>query len=337
MIYKDFYNDVLGDNLSSLYIFSGEEYYLIKLMIEKLKEQVVLSEIDYYYSDDKFVEYKDLYSAVSLFPFISTRRIVVVNNADYIFSSKWTDKQRDSFLRYHDKNDTLTSILIVNKLDLRKKSVKTAKNIGKFVSFGRLEGDDYKNFIVKSLNAMGYKIKSDALRTYIKNSDYLLKDSKMNLFQVIKDLEVITSSCNDNVVDIHDVKLFINSTLDNNLWKWRESVILGDIKFAITEMNKLVKSGQHPILLCYMVSRLLSEMLNIKLLSNAGYSTKEIADMTKSKEFAIRNAIKLVKSIGDKSIIKMLKIVLEADDNMKVGGVDHELALENMIFKLGNF
>ncbi len=334
MNYKDYYSDILKNKPSSLYIFTGEEYYLMKLMVEKTKENIVNSDIDYYYTEEKYTEYRELYSAISLFPFTSTRRVVVINNADYIFSSKWTDKQRDSFLKYHKDNDTLLTILVVNKLDLRKKSVKTAKNYAVIVKYDRLLEDDYKNFIVKTLSSMGYKIKSDALRSYIKNSDYLLKDSKCNLFQVVKELEVISSSSKDNYVDIHDVRSFVNSTLENNLWKWREAVVLGDSTFALNEMEKLIQTDQHPILLCYMVCKLLSDLINIQMFREANYSTKEIATFMKSKEFVVRNGIRLLKSLQGKNLTHMLKLALETDDNMKVGGIEPKIALETLIFKL---
>ncbi len=334
MGYRDFFDDLLKDDLKSLYVFYGEEEYMKKLMLTKAKQKIINAEIDLYETKDKNPNYDEIYSAVSMFPFASDKRLIIVHNSEFFFSAKCTKAKLDKFLEAHSNNNSVVTILLAKSIDKRKTAYKTLSKGAKFVDFMRLEPAELKSFVVKKITEAGYKIKEDALRYFIENSEYLISDSEMKLFEVEKTLEVITSSVEDKIIDRQTVALYVDKSVENNVFKWREAVVLGNTKSAFIYLDKLILAKEPPIKLIYMVNQLLSDLLNIKFLMKKNLGASEIARIMKSRDFIVKNNIAILRKIPEDKLLKMFKLSLDADDMMKMGGVDGLTVLQKLICQI---
>ncbi len=333
MSYKKFYSDLQKSNLKSLYIFSGNELYMKKLMIKKCMEKFISSDIDFFETMDKNPDFNDIISASSMIPFMSLKKLIVVHNGSFIFTSKVSEIDLDKFLNIHKDNSSIVTILLVNDLDKRKKSYKKIAKVAELFEFNKLEEKSFTDFVIKTLEKNSTKITSDALRYYVKNSNYLEKDSLETLYSVEKKLEVIAAASN-GIIDKKTIVYYVNANSENNVFKWRNAVLVGDIKNALLYLNTLSESGKKEIYLVFMLNQLILELLNISLLMDAGKSDNEIIKIRGLQSFVFKNNCNILNKISRENLIKIYNLSLDADNQMKYGGIDSDVSLKKLIYDI---
>ena len=90
MTYQDFTVNINKGRLKTLYLFYGEEDYLIDHTLKLLKDKYIdnsFETLNYQILEGKDIQFEDIHNACETLPFMSDKKIVVVKDLG-IFSRK---------------------------------------------------------------------------------------------------------------------------------------------------------------------------------------------------------------------------------------------------------
>src|SRR5690606_34931327 len=113
MRFEDFIKDMREDKIKSVYLFYGEEDYLIDYSIKSLKEKYVnegLETLNYIVLDGDNIEINHIYDACETLPFMSEKKVVIIKNLG-IFGSKTKGQGAEYFNQKKDELKNYISTL----------------------------------------------------------------------------------------------------------------------------------------------------------------------------------------------------------------------------------
>jgi DNA polymerase III delta subunit len=83
-----------------------------------------------------------------------------------------------------------------------------------------------------------------------------------------------------------------------------------------------------------MIVRQFINLGKVKYYREKGYTSKEIADITKLREFQIRNMERNLNNFTDKELKEIFNACLQADIDIKSTGKDNLLVIETLVYEI---
>ncbi len=337
MAYTDYYNDINTGKLKNIYGFYGSERFIMNSMIEISKKKFIetgLEAIDFVDYDAKGLSYAEAKKIVEHLPFASEKRLVVFRNPDFIDSEKWDREKLDAFLELHSEATHVLTLLIFDKLDKRKYGTKALDKVGKIVEFSHIDRNSLITWVQSKFALFGCKATRSAIEYIADNSGYLEKNNEGDLAKLFSLIQVIASSVSGDIVGLDDVKLHLEARFDSNVFKWRKAILSGKAKESIYYLHALFEEDEPAIKLLSMLQKQVRDLYEYSLLKMSGISEAQIAKKMGKQTFMLKELNMLMNSNLYKNFDEAIKLLLDTDDMMKIGGIDGEVALQNLAFKI---
>lgn len=331
MSYTEYFKALNDNKLKALNGFYGPERFIMKKMIALTREKYIaqgFEDMDYSEITGKNLSFSEAKNAVSTYPFMSEKRIVVIDGPDFVDTEKWGKAKIDDFFDLVSTNSALILILLFDEVDRRKYGVKRLDKVGSLIEFGRIEDKDLGLWLLKRFKQNGKRPKQLALDYMVKNSGYNLKENQRNdLYSLEKLVDVISLAKEDEEIGLDDVTKFMDSLDEANLFEWRDALLGGKSDKAIRLLHTLVRD-EHPMKLSALVQTQLRNAFSFSLLREAGLSRYEVIDKMGIKEFVSRSLEALYKQYGLDGLRLMLAYAVELDERLKIGNMDHLLSFD---------
>ena len=151
MNYNNFLKEISSGQVQSSYLFMGDEEYLMKQAIGRLKDKYIdknFETLNYIVLNGKKEDIDSLINACETLPFMNPKKLVVVEDINS-FLDNIEDRKMDELYSYIDRlGDFLILILLDNENSLKKsrKLYKIYKAKDNFVEFSKLGGRDLNNW-----------------------------------------------------------------------------------------------------------------------------------------------------------------------------------------------
>ncbi len=333
MSYKDFYNDIKSNQLSSLYLLYGSE----KLMIDRMLEQLINSALEpsmcsfnYIAKSAEDLSFAEAMSAVERLPLMDARIIVVISDADLLMSSQWTDDERKNFIDYHKDNSTLTTVLVAAHVDKRKQFYKQIKKVGKVIEFDRLDERTLAKWIAQEAKRMGKSIQMNTARRLVDKLGYTNKDAKIDLYGVASTLQRICDLTKSDSIEAENLDEVVDNSLEANIFKMIDALFEGHAKQAFQQFRRLLANGEVAIKINFMIHRHLRQLQKIKYLAEQNYSAKSIESALGLKSFVVRKALGQLKHFSADELKQLLEVAIACDLQQK-SSLDSNVAVENLM------
>lgn len=313
-----------------VYVLYGLEEYLIDKEIKKiiLDNKIDDLGIEKYDLTGTFLEQIiDYCNAGSLF---SEKKVIIVQNA-YILSGT-TKKNNlehnidslDKYLQNINEDTILIFTLNSEKLDERKKIVKTLKTKATIKEFNK---ENNINTIVKTFFE-GYNISPKAILKFIDRvgNNLPLLESEAEKLKIYK---IDTKEINEN-----DIENTINKNVDLDIFTLIDNIVLKNKVKAIESYNEMIKYGEEPIKILIMLASQFRIMLQTKLLYKKGYSEKDMASVLAIHPYRIKLALEKAKNFKESELIDFIETLADLDSKIKQSEVDKKLAIELFMLKI---
>lgn len=335
MSYKEVFNHIRNNQLGKVYLFYGVEKYLIDWIISEIKNKYIektFESLNYIYLDGKETTSKDIINACETLPFMSNKKIVVIENPFFI---QGNNQNEDELFNYMDNlNDMTCLIFIANteKIDKRKKIIKKIGSIGSIIEFKKITGAELNKWIVKIFKKYSKKISKDNAEYFVVNSGYLENNSNKTLYDLENEIIKVTSYLGDRIeITKDDIDEVLVKSLQNNIFKLVDSIGLKDVKQALSIFNEMLLSNEPIQLIFHMITRQLRLLFMAKLLEMKGYSIPNIAQKMNVPNFVAKKIVQQSKNFTEKKLEEGLKECLKVDESIKKGSIDSKLAIEMLI------
>ena len=302
-----------------LYLLVSNSYHILDEEIKKIVKDEKYEVIDYLKTT-----LEDIVMEASYSDLFSNKKILIIKNATF-FSTKADTSSLDKYLLNINPNTIL--IFTCNNIDERLKIVKTFKDSYNYKINNILYQKDIVNKLIEIAEKKDYNLS-------IESAIYISKSSLDNYDIAYNNLEKIflyyNKPCKINESDVINL---VSVSLEENNFKFIESVINNDTENAFKILNDLKIKKIEPLSLFNLLAREYRLMLILK----EEYQKKSrsyIMKLLNIRDWQLEKLLKQASRYNREYLEDKLIEICEYDYQIKTGKIDKFLALE--LFILNN-
>lgn len=308
------------------YLIYGNDYRLIKREIDKIISGIT-DVVKYDLLVDNVSEVIEEASCMSLF---GDKKVVIGENALFLTGANTSVNHDIDYLTSYvnaENHDNIVILTVVqDKLDERKKIVKLLKKNVTVIHKDMIDTKDLPRFVISEFSNNGYKIDyktASYFTDYVgKNVDILL--SEINKMIIYKDT--------DKEIFIEDILNISSKGFNDNVFDLSDAIMKKDFKKIFSCYNDLMILKEEPIKIIALLASQFTLVYQSKLLSKEGFMSKDIASTLKVHPYRVKLALET--NYPDFELKDILKKLHNLDYEIKTGGVDKTVGLENFLLHL---
>lgn len=135
----------------------------------------------------------------------------------------------------------------------------------------------------------------------------------------------------DREITEDDIEHICPDTLEHSIWDLIDSINNGNNKESNKQLNMIIRQGNDPFFVLFMIARNLRMTLLTKILLKKNYNTVQIARKIKAPPFTINKMKHTARSITYSKLKKIYEKLTSIDYSGKTGQLDVELALNILL------
>ena len=312
------------------YLLSGTESYLMKkrlneIIKEWVKDDPEMSLVTYDASMNDFMM-STLIEDASTIPFFTEHKVIVVKNCQFLSStgsiSETDTKILEKYLANPNESTVLVFMLEKDKLDARKKIVKTLKKVCREFKCDTLQSDEFTSVLRQHIKSRKIEMEKEAfaeLETRLAGS----------LAQMESELEKL-SLCERKLTK-EDIELLVSRPLEDKAFDLVNAVIAGKMKSVFRIWRDLQVAKTDPILLTTLIGKQFHLIYQVKLLAKAGKGESTMAQILSAHPYSIKLAYQNSRMISESLLKELISDCASLDQKFKSGLVDRTLGFEHFL------
>jgi len=327
--YFDLIKSIEEGQLAPLYIFYGEEDYLLAEALKEIKNKVLnrnFSDLNYYEFSGLKTGLSEILAVANEFPLLGSKILIVVGDAIWLEEGK---KEELKLLTDYLINPNSSSVLvfITKRAPKHLLTDKEFSNKARIVEFKPLKGAELNRWVLSLFQKKG--IKSDAAAL-----DYLLTACGENLRLLTMETEKLEAYLKEGEkLSLTIVKEIVGQTAPVLIFDLLDALMKKETGKALFLAERMLSGGETPVRLNFMMARQFRLALTAKILEAKGLSPKEVMTEMKIRPFEARKIMEQAKNYTMEELIAALEKLRDLDFLLKTGG-DKE-ALFQVFFELG--
>lgn len=283
------------------YIVSDEPF-LVKERLNKMKTAFISEYMDINFKE---ITSGQLRTEIETVPFFAEKKMLLLDTAD-------NEETAEALTNVSD----FCSIIIINKLDKRKKLYKTIQKVGEIIELTPYNENQMINWIIETGSKMGAKIPKNAAKRMVEICG--LSDMHFTYNEIIK----LVSTGDEITVDL--VNKVVSRTPEYNSFILTDAISKKDKQEAYQIIKVLAEKNEYLPMVLSMVNRNFAVLRMIKTMKDGEIKEAGIHPYT----------IKLLKPHAQNYTVeqldKLMEICQKIDFDMK-NGANHRIALEKII------
>lgn len=316
-------------------------YGAVDALIEKKSDEIINQYLDGERDEFNYVKY-DLYetsisSAIEealTLPFLSDKKVVHIKNAYLFTGEKVTNNinqnvdQLIGFIEQYDGETLVVFDVFNEKLDERKKLVKSVKKNARLKKIDQMTEQEIKQWIKSYLNEQYKDIKEDALVAFLE-----LTGIQFNIIKAELDKLVLFIG-DEAVINKQDVKDIVSRSLEQNVFLLTEYIQKGQKEKSINLLKDLINMKEEPIKLLALITSNYRLYYQCKILASKHYSEQQIAKTIGVHPYRVKLALRIVRKLSLERLLATIDVCAETDYDLKSSYMDKVLILELFILKI---
>jgi DNA polymerase-3 subunit delta len=336
---KQAFRQIKQGSVAPIYICSGTESYIKNEFIERLLEQLVEPEhreMAVVRFDTGETSLDSIIEEAGTLPFLVPQKIVLVRDSILFASGKESNRiehRPEQLLAYMEQpSETTVLVFIVphEKLDERKKLVKTAKSKDYVIAFTSLQPEELLQWVLKRVTSQGRSMDKRA-------AEELLRRVGTDMHSLAAEVDKLCLHAGiEGDVTIEAIISLVPMATEQNVFKLTEELAALRTAEAISLYYDLLKQREEPIKLMALLVRQFRNMLYIKELSAQGYSPQQMASQIGLHPYAVKITGEQARKFSAERLAALLSELADLDYAMKTGRVEKALGLELFLLKTGS-
>jgi DNA polymerase-3 subunit delta len=319
-----------------VYICYGTESYLIDEFAERLMEKVTEPE----HRDMAIIRFDTaetpldtVLDEAETLPFLVPQKIVLVRDSILFASGKESAKiehrpeRLTAYLSQPPETTVLVFVIPHEKLDERKKLVKTVKASDSAVQFAPLTAEDLQSWVTRRVEKQGRKITPEAVEDLLRRAG-----TDMHVLAAETDKLCLHAGA-DGTVTAAAVGELVPAATEQNVFKLTEELAALRTDKVIGLYHDLLKQREEPIKLMALLVRQFRMMLYVKELGGQGYSPQQMAGQLGMHPYAVKITSEQARKFSTDRLASLLSELAELDFAMKTGQVEKTLGLELFLLR----
>ena len=311
--------------IGKLYLFYGEERFLIQLYEQRIKKALLLPE-DEMMNLDVMQSPQDplqVQSSIETLPFMAERRVVIIKESG-AFDLK-PGKMGELADLMQDIPESATVIWIELKVDKRSKFYKAVQKYGYVVEFKRLGENELLTWI-------GQEVKRKGVQLDRNTASYFLSLTGNDMVRIQMELEKLTSYAKGRgIISREDVDSIVSVTIENSIFKLTDHLGNQQPAAAYRIYRQLLEDNEPVQRIFFMMIRQFRLLYKASLMQGADRNA--VAKELGVPSFAAGNYQNQARRFGEKRLKELLNKLLDLDTATKTGELDAEEAATLVILQ----
>lgn len=271
-------------------------------------------------------------------PFFVSRKIIFVKDQT-VFAAGGKENGKvthrtDALLEYL-KRPAETSVIVflvqADKLDERRKLVKSLKSDRVLIPFEELGEHELKQWIVRRAAEQNREISEEA-------AELLLSRTGNHMQQLASEVDKLCLYAGSGGrIGRGDVELLTASTVEEDVFALIDHIAGMETDKALGLYRRLLGRREEPIKLLALIARQYRIMLQVKELERHSYSPQQMAGQLGLHPYAVKLAADKARRYNVERLGELLSALADLDYRMKTGRIDKELGLELFLLSAGCF
>ena len=348
--YKEFINRVKANDLKPVYLFYGEEDYLIDYTLRFVKDTFIqesFEPLNYLVMEGKDIDFDKILNACETLPFMSEKKVVIIKDLPLFNSKKDGSNNSEEWDLPPSKNpltnyireleDYLCLIFVEKHNNIRKSNAlyKAIDKKGDIVEFSKLRGKDLDGWIQNSFKNHNKKISKTDINYFIQQSSYFDSNRSKSLYDLENEIVKISNYLsNEEEVTKESIDMLVAKPLEMNVFNLLNSISQKNGDNAIRLFNEMYMSNEPVLFILHMIVRQLRNMLNYKVLRLKGYTEGDAFNKMSLSRYEYQKVSNQSNNFTIPQLERAMLYCLETDKKIKSSPIEDSLALEILITNL---
>lgn len=317
---------------ANLYIFHGEEMFLLHHYLEQLKK-TVLNELTESFNFHRFTsetfELRSFADAVENLPMMAERTLVQVDEIDLF---KLPEDSRNKIVDIlSDIPEYCTVVFTYEttawKPDKRLKKLWEALSRGQIVEFAKQNQRDLITWIQRHFAAHKKAIAPELCA-------YLIDITDGTMTSLSGEIKKIAAFSGADTICRTDIDAVTEPVLDAVVFRMTDQLGAGDYGAALQTLQKLLKMQQEPIAILGAIGGHFRRLSTARTLLDHGKNYTELQKLYALADYPAKKAMDAAKRFDHGFCSRAAELILETDYKMKTSFDDSERLLELLILHL---
>lgn len=336
---KEALKEIKGGRFRPVYVLYGKDRYRIQHFIDTLTDKLFSAderELGIVKFDTAETPIDEAVLEAETLPFFVPRKLVLIRDAS-LFAAGGKEggkiEHKPEKLLQYIENPAETSVIVVSvhaeKLDERRKLVKTLKDRHSLIAFQELDAAQLKQWMVKRAAEQYRTLELDA-------ADLLLMRTGANMQQLAQEVDKLCLHAGEGgVIGKEEAAMLTAATVEEDVFALVEAIAELRIDRALRMYRELLVRREEPIKIAALIARQLRIMLQIKELEQQQYSPQQMAGQLGLHPYAVKLSAEKARKFQSARLGQLLASLADLDYRMKTGAIDKSLGLELYLLSLG--
>ncbi|PZE22733.1 DNA polymerase III subunit delta [Paenibacillus xerothermodurans] len=337
MDYKSAIKQIQQGTFAPVYVCYGTESYLVQELIQKLTDALIDPEhkafaVSRYDLAETPIE--TVVEEAETLPFMVPRKLVIASNALFLTGAKDSAKMQHNVDRLAEyikaPTDFSVVVLTVNadKLDERKKLVKSLKQADSLVPCAALSAEQLTQWVTREANRAGFSFAPGVVEQFILYTGTSLQALSSEL------AKCALFAGRGGTIDADALDQLVTRSVEQNIFILIEHVVQLQLDKAFTMLAELLRRKEEPIKIVALIARQFRIIFQVKDLQQQGYSQQQMASQLGLHPYAVKIAAGQASRFELKRLALLLQQLADLDYQMKSGKIDKALGLEMFLLRL---
>ncbi|MBQ8322140.1 MAG: DNA polymerase III subunit delta [Clostridia bacterium] len=337
---NEFKSRLKDGKLEGIYIFAGEEEYLIRHYLSSLRSALNIEPAFAVFNNPVFdgdeVDFSAISEAIKAPPMMSDYKLVEWRHADFDSMGEKELSLLEALIE--EAEDYPYSIIAFTsegeKLDFgtQKKPSKFVSRFGKRLNLLRFEkstDNQLYSWLKKHFDARGVSVTLDTVRALVFRSGH-----SMNvLYTEVEKLTALALARGRDYVTVDDVNEVSASTPESETFALSNAITERNKQKAYAALEELKIRRVDPGAVMGMVARTYDELLSVAMLLEEGKNLSDIESLLKMNPYKVKIHAAAAKRYSAKRLADITNELARVDAGSKFGGVSGYTAIEIFISK----
>lgn len=309
--------------LKPVYLFCGEERYLMEFYLGKIFEAVPdggFPDFNRLIIEDAKTPLTEIADFIDTYPMMSEKKVLAIKDSG-IFKSANDDIKKFWTEQLSDIPEHLEIVFVETEIDKRSVIYKAVKKYGEIIEFPLLSGADAVTWAERRFAAAKKKIRRE-------NVSYIVEICDEGLSNLSNEIDKLVNFCDEEITR-SDIDRLVSKSLNVKVFEMTDAIMEhnADKALSILADMKTVKESAFKIL--YILFSTFDKLLHAQLMSADGEGGEAIAKKLGVPPFIARKYMK--KSFNTRFLESTVIKIAEIDLSIKEGKTDDWTALEQFV------
>ena len=327
-----FKQELKAKNLGRLYVFHGEEVFLLHYYLEEMKKQLLdeLTEsFNYHRLTSETFDMRTFADSVENLPMMAEHTFVQVDDID-IFKLPEADRNKMAET-LADIPDYCTVVFTYEtvewKPDGRYKKLKEAVDKGLVVEFAKQGQRELVTWVGRHFAAQKKRISGDLCL-------YLIDITGGTMTALKGEIEKICAYSGAEEIKKSDIDAVTEPVLDAAVFQMTDMLSAGRYGEALEMLRKLLKMQQEPLMILGAIGSNFRRISAARVLLDNGKTASDLQKLCGIKEYPARKTMETARRFSGKFCETASRLILETDYKIKTSFDDTERLLELLLLRL---